>query len=78
MFAPLFRYFGNAQKGLLNAAPASGDLAGWAAFMGLAALSTNTTLRLRSYLDGPGTGKEPEKQASVFLLVGASPDWQVI
>jgi uncharacterized protein (DUF1800 family) len=78
MFAPLFLYYGNAQKTLLNPAPASDDLAGWAAFMGLPGLSTNTTLRIQAYLEDPGTTKEPQKQQSVFLLVGTSPDWQVI
>jgi uncharacterized protein (DUF1800 family) len=78
MLNPLFLYYRNSQRITLTPPPASGDLAGWASFMGLAGLSANTTLRLRSYLDAPGTTKEQDKQASVFLLLGASPDWQVI
>jgi uncharacterized protein (DUF1800 family) len=78
MFNPLFRYFRNSQRAVVTPAPPSADLAGWAGFMGLAGLSGNTTLRLQAYLANPGTANEAEKQASVFLLIGASPDWQVI
>ena len=58
--------------------PASGDLAGWAAYMGLASFSTNTTLRLQEYLADPQTLDEAQKQQTMFLLVGTSPDWQVM
>jgi uncharacterized protein (DUF1800 family) len=58
--------------------PQSGDLAGWTAFLGLAELSPATTLRLQEYLASPGTADEQEKQMSMFILVGTSPDWQVM
>ena len=58
--------------------PASGDLPGWAAYMGLDGFTTNTTLRLREYLDDPGTADEIQKQIGMFVLVGTSPDWQVL
>jgi uncharacterized protein (DUF1800 family) len=58
--------------------PASGDVAGWTKFMGLARLSTSTELRLREYIASPGTTVEADKQTSMFVLLGASPDWQVM
>ena len=58
--------------------PASGDIDGWAAYMGMAGLSAQTRLRLQEYLADPGTIDEIEKQVSMFILVGTSPDWQVM
>ena len=60
------------------ALPASGDLAAWTAFMGLAALSANTVARIQAYLADPSSGDEAAKQRGVFLLIGTSPDWQVM
>lgn len=58
--------------------PASGDIAGWTAFMGLASLSTLTQQRVSAYLADPGTSDEVTKQHSVLLLIASSPDWQVM
>jgi uncharacterized protein (DUF1800 family) len=58
--------------------PASADVDGWTKFMGLARLTTNTALRIREYLASPGTTVEADKQTSMFVLLGASPDWQVM
>jgi uncharacterized protein (DUF1800 family) len=58
--------------------PPSGDIPAWAWYMGLGTLSTSTTLRLREFLAGPGTTAEADKQAGMFILLGASPDWQVM
>ena len=66
------------QLNRVTAWPASGDIAGWTSFMGLSALSPSTTSRLQEYLASPGTTVELDKQASMFLLLGASPDWQVM
>jgi uncharacterized protein (DUF1800 family) len=57
--------------------PASGDLAAWAAYLGLAGLSPLTTARVQAYLADPQTGDEKLKQRSVLALIVASPDWQV-
>ena len=54
------------------------DLDGWAAYMGLDSFSTNTKLRLQEYLADPQTLDEVQKQMSMFVLVGTSPDWQVM
>jgi uncharacterized protein (DUF1800 family) len=78
MFNLLTKQFRDEQRNYVTPWPASGDLAGWAAFMGLPGLSTNTTLRLQDYLASPGTTVELDKQSSMFLLVGSSPDWQVM
>jgi uncharacterized protein (DUF1800 family) len=74
----IVQYFHNAGLSFVNALPASGDLTAWAAYMGLDAFATNTTLRLEEYLDDPGTADEIQKQIGMFVLVGTSPDWQVI
>ena len=74
----IVRYFHNAGLSFVNVLPPSGDLAAWAAYMGLDGFTTNTTLRLREYLDDPGTTNEIQKQISMFVLVGTSPDWQVM
>ena len=71
-----------ASQGLTTAAtvtlPPSGDLNAWAAFMGLASLSTLTRNRVNAYLANPQTGDEPTKQRSVLVLIASSPDWQVM
>jgi uncharacterized protein (DUF1800 family) len=58
--------------------PASTDLAGWAAYMGLPGFGTNTTLRLQEYLADPQVPDEKTRQLSMFLLAGSSPEWQVM
>ncbi len=58
--------------------PPSGDLAAWTAFMGLAALSPTTTAQVRAYLADPDAGTEAARQRGVFILIGTSPDWQVM
>lgn len=58
--------------------PASADIDGWAAYMGLSGFTTNTKLRLQDYLADPQTLDEVQKQLSMFVLVGTSPDWQVM
>jgi uncharacterized protein (DUF1800 family) len=78
MFNLLTKQFRDEQRAVLTPWPASGDIAGWAAFMGLPGLTTSTTLRLQEYLASPGTTAEAMKQSSMFLLVGTSPDWQVM
>lgn len=72
------QYFHNAGLSFVSPLPASGDLDGWAAYMGLDGFTTSTTLRLREYLDDPGTADEIQKQIGMFVLVGTSPDWQVL
>jgi uncharacterized protein (DUF1800 family) len=78
LFNLLSKQFRDEQRTFVTPWPASGDLAGWAAFMGLPGLTTSTTLRLQEYLASPGTLVELDKQSSMFLLVGSSPDWQVM
>jgi hypothetical protein len=58
--------------------PPSGDIDAWTAYMGLASLTSDTVLRLREYLDNQGSANELDKQMSMFVLLGASPDWQVL
>jgi uncharacterized protein (DUF1800 family) len=58
--------------------PPSGDVAYWTWYMGLDALTPATAQRLRDYLAHPGSTVEADKQASMFILVGSSPDWQVM
>lgn len=65
-------------KNLRVVLPASGDLAGWAALLGLAGLTTNTEAALRNYLGSPGTTSEAEKQKGVLALIVSSPDWMVM
>jgi len=74
----LFLAYRNQQRHQYAKPPASADLAAWAWWMGLSGFSTSTTLRLREYLANPGTTVELDKQASLFILVGTSPDWQVM
>jgi uncharacterized protein (DUF1800 family) len=78
MLHVLFAAYRQQQRNQVAKPPPSGDLAFWAWYMGLPRFSTNTTLRLRDYLANPGTTVELDKQASMFILVGASPDWQVM
>jgi uncharacterized protein (DUF1800 family) len=78
MFNALILAWKNQHMDQVTKLPPSGDLAYWAWFMGLGTLSTNTTLRLRDYLAHAGTTVEADKQASMFFLVGSSPDWQVM
>jgi uncharacterized protein (DUF1800 family) len=68
----------NQNKQKTNPLPASSDIAGWTAFLGLGTLSPVTQSRLTAYLASPGTSDEPTKQNSVLLLLAASPDWQVM
>ena len=74
----LFLAYRNQQRQQVAPPPPSANLDHWAWWMGLAGFSTSTTLRLREYLAAPGTTVELDKQASMFILVGASPDWQVM
>jgi uncharacterized protein (DUF1800 family) len=74
----LVQYFHNGGFHAISPLPASGDLAAWAAYMGLDGFSTGTTLRLQEYLADPGTTDEVQKQIGMFVLVGTSPDWQVM
>ena len=60
------------------ALPASGDLAAWAARLGLAGLSPSTEAAIRGYLASPGTTAEAEKQKGVLTLLMSSPDWMVM
>jgi uncharacterized protein (DUF1800 family) len=70
--------YGTQSKKNTNPFPASTDIAGWTAFMGLGHLSTVTRSRLDAYLASPGTTDEPTKQNSVLFLLTSSPDWQVL
>jgi uncharacterized protein (DUF1800 family) len=70
--------FKNQQRDKVAPLPPSGDIAYWAWYMGLGSLSTSTTLRLREYLAAPGSTVEADKQAGMFILMGASPEWQVM
>ena len=74
----MFTAFRAELRNYVTAPPPSADIAGWTAFMGLASISSDTTLRLLEYLEKPGSTVELDKQASMFLLLGASPDWQVL
>jgi hypothetical protein len=78
LLVELWTAYVNQQGSRVTPPPPSADLAYWAWWMGLARLSTSTTLRLREYLAAPGTTVELDKAASLFVLLGASPDWQVI
>ena len=79
MFNTLMKGFRTEQRDkALTPLPASADIAGWTSFMGLDSLSASTTLRLQEYLAAPGTTVELDKQTSMFILVGSSPDWQVL
>jgi uncharacterized protein (DUF1800 family) len=61
-----------------NPMPASTDIAGWTAFLGLGHLSALTHNRLNAYLASPGTSDERTKQESILFLLVSSPDWQVM
>jgi uncharacterized protein (DUF1800 family) len=65
-------------KSTTNPLPASTDIAGWTAFLGLGSLSTTTRNTLQAYLAAPGTSDEKTKQNSMLLLLAASPDWEVM
>ena len=78
VLAVLVQYLHNFGLQLAKPLPPSGDLNQWAAYMGLDAFSTNTKLRLQEYLADPRTTDEAQKQMSMFVLVGTSPDWQVM
>ncbi len=78
IFNTMFKAFRTEARDKVTPPPASSDIAGWTSYMGLAGLSTNTTLRLQEYLAAPGATAELDKQASMFLLLGSSPDWQVM
>jgi len=58
--------------------PPPTDIAYWTWYMGLGSLSTNTTLRLQDYVAGSSTTAVADRQASMFILLGSSPDWQVM
>lgn len=74
----LWLAYRNQQRHTTAPPPPTSDLAYWTWWMGLARLSTSTTLRVREYLDAPGTTVELDKAASLFILLGTSPDWQVM
>ncbi len=78
MFNNLVTAFRGQQRDKAAPMPASGDFDWWAWYLGLAGFTTNTRLRLQEYLAAPGTTVEADKQASMFILVGSSPDWQVM
>jgi uncharacterized protein (DUF1800 family) len=72
------QYFHNLALEYVRPLPASDDLDDWAWYMGLPGFTTNTRLRLQEFLDDPQTVNEVEKQLSMFVLIGTSPDWQVM
>jgi uncharacterized protein (DUF1800 family) len=74
----LVTYFHGLGLEYVHALPPSGDLDAWAWYMGLPRLTSNTRLMLQDYLDDAATTNEVEKQQSMFVLVGSSPDWQVM
>ena len=78
MLKVLWDAYRNQQRQNVALPPPSADVAAWTAYLGLSSLSTSTTLRLREYLASPGTTVELDKQASMFILLGSSPDWQVM
>jgi uncharacterized protein (DUF1800 family) len=78
MFNNLVTAYRNQRRDSLAPMPPSGDIDYWSWYMGLHKLSTSTRLRLQEYLAAPGTTVEADKQASMFILVGSSPDWQVV
>jgi uncharacterized protein (DUF1800 family) len=62
-----------------TALPASADFSAWTAFMGLDSLRNNTLTQVVSYLTDPRTpAAEATRQQNVFVLLGTSPDWQVM
>jgi uncharacterized protein (DUF1800 family) len=78
MLNTLWNAYRNQQRHLTAPPPPVTDLAYWTWWLGLASLSTSTTLRLQEYLAAPGTTVVLDRQASLFILLGASPDWQVM
>jgi hypothetical protein len=58
--------------------PASGDLAGWTRRLGLSRLTDQTATAVRNLLGETAKRDEAFKQASVLILLLASPDWAVI
>jgi hypothetical protein len=61
-----------------TALPPSGDLDRWAAQLGLASLSAPTQAGVRRFLASGKATAEADKQASVLVLLLASPDWMVM
>jgi uncharacterized protein (DUF1800 family) len=78
MFNNLVTAYRNQRRDSLAPMPPSSDIDFWAWYMGLGRVTTSTRLRLKEYQAAPGTTVEADKQASMFILVGASPDWQVM
>ena len=78
VLATLVQYLHNFGLQLAKPLPPSGDLDKWAAYMGIDGFSTNTRLRLQDFLADPQTLDETQKQMSMFILVGTSPEWQVM
>ena len=74
----LWTAYRNQQRHQVAPPPPSGNLDHWAWWMGVSKLSTSTRLRLQEYLAAPGTTVELDKAASMFVLMGTSPDWQVM
>lgn len=74
----LVTYLHNMAWELVEPLPPSGDLDAWATYMGLPGFTTNTKLHLQDYLADPQTADEVQKQIGMFILVGSSPDWQVM
>lgn len=59
--------------------PASADLTGWTARLGLAALSPVTASGVNNYLtSAPASVPERERQTGVLALLMSSPDWMVM
>jgi uncharacterized protein (DUF1800 family) len=78
MFNNLVTAYRNQRRDSIAPMPPSGDIDYWFWYMGLHRPTTSTRLRLQEYLAAPGTTVEADKQASMFILVGSSPDWQVL
>ena len=78
MLNALYLAYRNQQGNTARPAPASANIDHWVWYLGLNALSTSTRLRLQEYLATPGTAVEADRQMSMFILVGSSPDWQVM
>ena len=68
----------NQRRDSVATLPYWGDFETWAWFMGLGRLTPSTLTRMHDFYFGPGTTVDAERQLSTFILMGSSPDWQVM
>lgn len=73
----LFRLATAQPNAALNPLPASGDLAAWAARLGVPAFGTNTGNAVTAYLRRMAGATERDLQQGVLALLLSSPEWVV-